>query len=180
MLPPNTYETPSRQELKRLPPTAASGRDSVLLVSASDSIFASSSVQVVDAAPNTYRGSRSLAPGEMSGETARSPRPRSSSVPSCRPPHDVDLVRAADPLSPGSGKGQSREMPSASCARPGERGSEDGRPIKPAGCRTFGLRIDASSCSRHPGTSRSLRARSWWLPLDGGLTRRSLLSGSWS
>lgn len=100
-----------------------------------------------------------------------SPRPRSSSGPLCRPPHDVDLV---GPLSPGSGKGQSRV--SRACRALGVSGEEAGTDVQSsaAGCRTFGLTIGAFLCSEHLGTSRSLRVRSSWLPLDGGLARPAL------
>jgi len=61
-----------------------------------------------------------------------SPRPRSPFVPSCRPPHGVDLE---GPLSPGSGKGQSRKQ----SRRDVERGSESARRIKRVSCRIFEL-----------------------------------------
>jgi hypothetical protein len=80
-------------------------------------------VQVLDSAPNTYRGSRSLARWLANGE-ASPPRPRSSSVPSYRPPHDDDLE---GPLSPGSGEGQSRKVESV------RRGRGRERPIKRIG-----------------------------------------------
>ena len=100
-----------------------------------------------------------------------SPRPRSSSVPSYRPPHDVDL---GDSLSPGSGEGQSPCHPvQVTLANVGEK------------------RVRASNQARRaagPSRSRSIppRARSTrglaisfelglvWLPLDDGLTRHSL------
>ena len=58
---------------------------------------------------------------------AFAPRPRSSSVPSCRPLHDVEL---GAPLSAGSGEGQRRRVERC------RRWSEGGVQSSEAGCRT--------------------------------------------
>jgi len=94
----------------------------------------------------------------------RSPsRPRSSSVPSYRPPHD-DRPRLG-PLSPGSGKGQSRERPSATRSGISERERE---PVSNQAQRAAGppgTRPGSSGARRRTGTGRSLRAHALAAPV---------------
>jgi hypothetical protein len=91
-VPYNTYEAPSRQEIIFSRPTAAPAAVPVSSLSSVGPGFVlclrfGRRCSVRDPAPNTYRGSRSIAVCDGSGE-ALPPRPRSSFVPSCRPPHD--------------------------------------------------------------------------------------------
>ncbi len=74
-MPPNTYEASPCQVGKQVPLTAALSAifPRCAFVSASHSIFASKIwCSVLDSAPNTYRGSRSTALGESSGEAIAS------------------------------------------------------------------------------------------------------------
>ena len=117
----NTYEAPSCQRINdSCPSRPGAATPDPSLRSASHSIFASSCGAGSEALHQT-RIEVHTRPrcGDRMGRRWPS-RPRSSSVPSCRPPHDGDLM---GPLSPGSGEGQSRRR--TAC---GGRVSE--RPIK--------------------------------------------------
>jgi hypothetical protein len=166
----NTYEASPCQVGKQVPLTTAW---SVIVphcafVSASHSIFASRR----DAASSTLH--QTPIEDHTRSRTANrvgrslSPRPRSPFVPSCRPPHGVDLE---GPLSPGSGEGQSEKQ----SRRDVERGSESARPIKRSelpDLRAHDGCLLALSGAR--GRRSLVRARSMGLSLDDGLTLPSL------
>jgi len=114
---------------------------------------------VLDSAPNTYRGSRPVALDDPSGKATTPSRPRSSSVPSHRPPHDVDLE---GPLSAGSGEGQSRARPSAVRSWMSERERE---PVSNQARRAAGppdSRPEASSRSRAHGDDAVFSSSGPW------------------
>jgi len=71
---PNTYEPPSRQGVVFSSSIAAFGRDACCraVVWAPHSVFASLSVQALDPAPNTYRGSRRVALATEAGRVISS------------------------------------------------------------------------------------------------------------
>ena len=175
--PLNTYESSSCQGVDESRAAARCGREGISdkrPVSASHSVFAS----LRGAGPGlcTQHVSR-LTPARVWRDErgdVRSPRPRSSSVPSCRPPHDVDLVLAADPLSPGSEKGQSRRKSSARRSRCRERERENG---SNQSVRLPDLRAP-DRCLLALGDARGrrdlVRARSLRLSLDDGLSHPSL------
>jgi hypothetical protein len=139
--PPNTYEAPSRQQLKRSPPAAAQGRG-VRFCSRprTPSSLRSSAQRPLDPAPNTYRGSRPPTPQcERGGPSP--PRPRSSSVPSCRPPHDVRSRRSVVSRLRGGAESRSREL----CVRSRERAYNQA--LRAAGSRAHDrclLAVDAA------------------------------------
>ena len=108
--------------------------------------------------------------GDASGE-ALPPRPRSSSVPSYRPPHGDDLEGS---LSPGSGEGQSGKRSSARRSRWGdrerERGSNQGMGLPDLRAHDRCLLALAGARGRRD----LVRARSLRLSLDDGLPHPSL------
>ena len=170
--PPNTYEASPCQVGEQVPLTTAW---SVIVphcafVSASHSIFAS----LHGAASWTLHPTpiEDHARSRLADRVGRSspPRPRIPFVPSCRPPHGVDLE---GPLSPGSGEGQSRK-PSR---RDVERGNESACRIKRVSCRIFGLMTGAFSRSvAHGDDAVSFELDPDWLSLDDGLTHPHSLS----
>jgi hypothetical protein len=118
---PNTYESSSVKRVEKSRAAVRCGREGVASVRARHRTpsWLRSAVQGVH--PTRIEAHVHRRPGAAHGKTWSSPRPRSSSGPSCRPPHDVDLVLVADPWSPGSGKGRSRKRPSARALTVSER-----------------------------------------------------------
>src|SRR3990172_7311718 len=124
--------------------------------------------RVLDSAPNTYRGSRPVALGDTSGKATAPSRPRSSSVPSCRPPHDVDLVGVRCLQARGRGRVASDR---AHGARRSREGAGARVQSSAAGCRatalTTGSLLALAGARKRCGL---LELRPLRLPLDDGLT----------
>jgi len=167
LAPPNTYEPPSCQEIIFSRPTAA---PAAVPVSSLSSVglgfvlclrFAVRRRVAWTLHPTPIEAHAWSPIGDPGGE-ASPPRPRSSSVPSYRPPHDVDLE---GPLSPGSGKGQSRERPSA--LRPG-MSEREREPVSNQSSGLPGHRAHdrrPPRARRRPGTMRSSRAQALAAPV---------------
>jgi len=132
-------------------------------------VFASVAGAVsLDPAPNTYRGSRPIASATWAGRQRlhvpeAHPFPRAGLLMTC------DLE---DPLSPGSGEGQSRERSSARAPDDFGEGAEARVQSSAAGCRATALTTVvhlALSGARGRCGLGELRPLVR-LPLDGGLT----------